>query len=107
MYLYIHTHIPNPTIPAAQLFLLFRRTRKVVKAHLDSALAKLAELATRTAGKAKKAALESGQAHEEDIQGAVKDIILKLELIPEIVGSLAPRLERYLRSSPFILAVYT
>ena len=77
-----------------QLFLLFRRTRKVVQAHLDSSLTKLAELATRTAGKAKKAALESGQVHEEDIQGAVKDIILKLELIPETVGSLTPRLKR-------------
>ena len=77
-----------------QLFLLFRHTREVVQAHLDRALTKLAELATRTAGKAKKAALESGQAHEEDIQGAAKDIIINLELIPEAVESLAPRLRR-------------
>ena len=71
-----------------QLFLLFRRTRKVVKAHLDGAATKLAELATRAAEQTKKAA------HEEDFQSTAKDIILILELIPERVESLAPRLRR-------------
>ena len=77
-----------------QLFLLFRQTRKVVQAHLDRAFTKLAELATRAAEQAKRGALESGQVHEQDIQGAVKDIILNLEFIPEVVESLAPRLRR-------------
>ena len=77
-----------------QLFLLFRHTREVVQAHLDRAFTKLAELATRAAEQAKRAALESGQVHEQDIQGAAKDIILNLELIPETVGSLTPRLKR-------------